>query len=153
MNTPRSSTPGHDSRNRPMPPSGGDDALPDTSPSDRPGYGGGMFGYPVNARDAVRDATAGTAHARGDQRDIGDDGRDRESEGNVPIGSALHEAQGMGGAAGPRNTTADAGGDLASGPNTLGATTGGERALAGRSDATRNSRNDHTQLGGGNLEG
>lgn len=151
MNTPRSSTPGHEPRDRPMPPTDGDAALPDTSPDDRPGYGGGMFGYPVNARDAVRDATVGTAHGRGERRDDGDDGSDRE--GDVPIGSALREAQGMGGAAGPRNTTADAGGDLASGPGTLGATTGGERAVAGRADASRNSRNDHTQIGGGNLEG
>lgn len=153
MNTPRSSTPGHESRDRPRPPVDGDPTLPDTSPDDRPGYGGGMFGYPVNARDAVRDATVGTTHARGEQRDDGDGGRDRAGEGDVPIGSALREAQGMGGAAGPRNTTADAGGDLASGPNTLGATTGGERAIAGRTDASRNSRNDHTQIGGGNLEG
>lgn len=148
MNTPRSSTPGHESRDRPMPPTDGDPTIPDTSPKGRPGYGGGMFGYPVNARDAVRDATGGSTAPRDDRRD-----RDEDRDGDVPIGSALHEAQGMGGSAGSRNTTADAGGDLSSGPNTLGATTGGERAIAGRADSSRNSRNDHTQSGGSNLGG
>ncbi|GHA79514.1 hypothetical protein [Cognatilysobacter bugurensis] len=145
MNTPRSSNSGQESRDRPMPPTDRDRTIPDTSPDDRPGYGGGMFGYPVNARDAVRDAVVGTAHGRGDRSDAGDEADDRK--GDVPIGSALQAAQGMGGSAGARNATADAGGDLASGPNTLGATTGGERAVAGRTDANRNSRDDHSSLG------
>lgn len=152
MTTPRSSVPGHEPHGRPMPPPAHANAADD----DSDGFtvkGGGMFGSDEGALEGVRKRASESAQAdtHGDRDDAGRDRRERQ--GDVPIGSALNEAQGMRGAAGPRASTADAGGDLASGPNTLGATTGGERAIAGRADASRNSRNDHSQLGGGNLEG
>lgn len=155
MTTPRSSIPGHEPHGRPKPPPAHANAADDDG--DTEGFtvkGGGMFGSDEGALEGVRKRAAESQHADAPGRAGGDaskEGRDRQDD--VPIGSALNEAQGMRGAAGARGTTADAGGDLASGPNTLGATTGGERGVAGRTDASRNSRNDHGQLGGGNLEG
>lgn len=151
MTTPRSSIPGHEPHGRPTPPPAHVNAADD----DSAGFtvkGGGMFGSDEGALEGVRERASGSAQAQSD------DGRDdtvdrRDTRRDVPIGTALHDAHGMRGASGADATTADAGGDLASGPNTLGATTGGERALAGRGDATRNSRNDHSHQTRGNLEG
>lgn len=152
MTTPRSSIPGHEPHGRPVPPPAHANAADDEG--DTNGFtvkGGGMFGTDEGALEGVLQRASGSTqpdtHAH---RGRGDSGA---GEDDAPIGSALNAARGMGGAAGPRDETADAGGDLASGPDTLGATAGGERAAAGRTDASRNSRNDHSQIGRGNLEG
>lgn len=89
----------------------------------RADYSGGLVGHKDRALDAG-DARAGTNH----------EGAYRDEDDAMPVGSALAAQDGA--------PAAGSGDDLTSGPSTLGATTGGERASAGRSDANRNSR-DH----------
>lgn len=139
MTTPRHSVPGHETSGRPIPPPAGANAGDDDSGSDGiTVQGGSLYGSDDGALEGVRQRASERAHAR-------DTVRERDAE--VPIGSALNAAPDA------DASTVDAGGDPASGPNTLGAASGGERAVSGRSDARRNSHNDHSQLGGGNLEG
>jgi hypothetical protein len=88
-------------------------------------YSGGLVGHKDRALDVSQSPQTGTTHE--------DPGRD-EDEDSLPIGSALAAQDGA--------PAAGTDADLTSGPSTLGATTGGERASAGRSDANRNSR-DH----------
>lgn len=86
-------------------------------------YSGGLVGHKDRALDAG-DARAGTTH----------EGAYRDEDDAMPVGSALAAQDGA--------PAAGSGDDLTSGPGTLGAATGGERASAGRSDTNRNSR-DH----------
>lgn len=92
-------------------------------------YSGGLVGHKDRALDVSQSPQPGTTHE--------DPGRDDGAD-TLPIGSAL-AAQGVPPAAG-----ADA--DLTSGPATLGATAGGERASAGRADANRSSRDHRNSL-------
>lgn len=85
-------------------------------------YSGGLVGHKDRAL-GDSPAPAGTTHAASGAGDAGD---------GIPIGSAL--------AAHRAAPTAGTGGALGSGPATLGARAGGERASTGHADANRNSR-------------
>lgn len=116
-----------DSRKTPVPQS---DTDPTTTPGGDAGFGGGnLVGSNVSGQEAAAAGTRGTTHqpASRDEAD-GEDG---------PIGSALADD----------HPPAGAGSDLSSGPGTLGANSGGERASAGRNDPDRSSRD------GGNSRG
>lgn len=94
-------------------------------------YSGGLVGHKDRALDVSQSPLPGTTH--------GDAGRGDAGDGRVPIGTAL-EARDPAPAAGTDD-------NLSSGPSSLGATTGGERASAGRGDANRNSRDHHNSRG------
>jgi hypothetical protein len=132
-----STTPGHAGPRDPKRPSRQDArATSDDAGHDGvTGTGGGkVVGGYLDDLDNATLVPAGTTHGDADRADA--DGDD------VPIGSALASATGIDGDRRGSNPTAGGDADLTSGPSTLGATTGGERASAGRADANRNSR-DH----------
>lgn len=96
----------------------------DTGQDDDTGSGGGNF---VGSREPASTASGGgdtgARHGRAD-----------------PVGSALANAHGRN----PEKSdpAAGAGNNPGAGSHSLGATTGGERASAGRADANRSSRDD-----------
>ncbi|MFC0679680.1 hypothetical protein ACFFGH_17720 [Lysobacter korlensis] len=132
MTTSRTPGTGHDAHGKPVPPPVAMNAAPDeTGDGDSIGLSGaGMVGHKDAGLDEARRMSTGTTHGSAD--DARSDDRD------MPIGSALASDQ----IRGANDPTTGAGADLTSGPDTLGAATGGERAVAGRSDANRSSR-DH----------
>lgn len=80
---------------------------------------------------------------RWDGSHLGDRTGENEGPEDVRIASELASANGIDNEGRGSDPTAGAGQDLSSGPATLGGATGGERALAGTSDANRSS-SDHT---------
>jgi hypothetical protein len=105
-------------------PASGDRA--DNGGNDDAGYGGGnLVGSNTSGLESAASAQSGTSHGEGTGT-----GKSKSD----PIGSALAAERG--------DPAAGAGNDLSSGPGTLGATSGGERAAAGSGDLNRSSR-DH----------
>ena len=101
------------------------DERADNGRNDDAGYGGGnLVGSNTSGIESAASAQNGTSHGSGDN----------EVPGDQPIGSALADSDGSG-ATGTGNASG-------SGPGALGATSGGERAAAGRADGNRSSR-DH----------
>ena len=97
----------------------------DNGRNDDAGYGGGnLVGSNTSGIESAASAQTGTSHGGGDEAPAGD----------LPIGSALAASDG--------NNPSGTGNASESGPGTLGATSGGERASAGRADVNRSSR-DH----------
>lgn len=89
-------------------------------------FGGGQLVGSTGDGGPVRTGSTGTSHQSPATE------KDKEKGEAEPIASALAD----------RDRTAGAGSDMSSGPGTLGATSGGERAATGRSDANRSSK-DH----------
>lgn len=89
-------------------------------------FGGGRLVGGTGDGSQGRTGTTGTTHQPPTKE------KDREKDEGEPIASALADG----------DRTAGAGSDMSSGPGTLGATSGGERAATGRSDANRSSK-DH----------
>jgi len=115
---------------------------PDT-PENSSDYGGGN----LTGSEKGSDDVPGRGQAKPGSRDArkpGDE-RDTRSE-DQPIGSALASSTGRNVDAAGGGATAGAGSDLSSGPDTLGATSGGERASAGSSDSNRSSRDHRNSL-------
>ena len=114
---------------------------PDT-PEDSTDYGGGNL---VGSEKGSRDIS-GRDQAKPEEQDAKKrkDGKEAKAK-DQPIGSALASATGRNDDAAGGGATAGAGSDLSSGPDTLGATSGGERASAGSSDSNRSSR-DHRNI-------
>lgn len=108
---------------------------PGTPGDESSGYGdSNPIGH--NSDEEVAGASAGASASPepGDPLFEPREGQDDANAGDAqPTGSA---------AAGSRGGASGAGNDLSSGPGTLGAASGGERASAGRADANRSSR-DH----------
>lgn len=137
MSTSRTPGTGHDAHGRPMPPPAGLNAAPDDMNSENSiGLSGaGMVGHKDAGLDETRRMSTGTTHEAPERNTTE---REGAGERDLPIGSALASGE----IRGAGNPAAGTDADLTSGPSTLGATTGGERAVAGRADANRNSR-DH----------
>lgn len=87
-------------------------------------------------RAAASDEDRASDHPRGDRDDATD----------LPIGSALASAGAGSGEDQGRERTSGAGHDASSGPASLGATSGGERASAGPADGSRSSRDHRNSL-------
>lgn len=115
---------------------------PDT-PENSSDYGGGNLVGSEKGTDDLSDVDR-RSQATATHRNTRTSGT--PSPRTQPIGSALASTTGRNDDAAGGGATAGAGSDLSSGPDTLGATSGGERASAGSSDSNRSSRDHRNSL-------